>query len=44
MISKSLFYLILGYNTITGAPKRYILDKIDKGFTNVPLISQRRYS
>jgi len=27
-----------------GAPKRYILNKTDKGFTNVPLISQRRYS
>jgi len=23
---------------ITGAPKRYILDKTDKGFTNIPLI------
>jgi len=24
---------------VTGAPKRYILDKIDKGFTNISLIS-----
>jgi len=29
---------------IMGAPKRYILDKTDEGFTNVPLMSQRRHS
>jgi len=30
--------------SITGALKGYILDKIEEGFTNIPLISQRRYS
>ena len=28
-------YIYLSIIVITGSPKRYILDKTDKGFTNV---------
>ena len=31
--------LLIDIITVTGAPKRYILDKTDKGFTNIPLMS-----
>jgi len=28
---------------VTGSPERYILDKTDEGFTNVPPMSRRRH-
>jgi len=44
MLPKNLLYNRAGsIPDVTGAPKRYISDKTDEGFTNVPLMSQRRH-